>query len=305
MARQINLRQIEAFKAVIENGTVSRAAETLNISQPAMSKLLIHLEMDIGIKLFDRVKKRLAPTEHAMRIHQEIDRIFSGVRQVESAIDAIRREDQGRLVAGIIPALCGNFIQRVCTRFLTTNRNVLCTLRSLGSPQVVDRVLARTLDVGVINGRVDNPYLSFEPLMEHALVCIMPKQHALTEKRRIDPSDLDGIDFIGFDSDVYIGHLIDRMFDTSKVRPNIILSATSSLPVCEIVAAGMGVSLVHPLMLSGIEDRVAVRPFDPAIMFSFQLCKNPDNRNARLMEAFAQDVRAVASDISETVLGDD
>jgi DNA-binding transcriptional LysR family regulator len=61
MARRINLRQVEAFKAVIEYGTVSRAAEMLNVSQPAMSKLIAHLEEDTGLRLFDRLKGRLAP----------------------------------------------------------------------------------------------------------------------------------------------------------------------------------------------------------------------------------------------------
>ncbi|RYY26097.1 MAG: LysR family transcriptional regulator [Sphingomonadales bacterium] len=303
MTRHVNLRQIEAFKAVIENGTVSRGAEVLNISQPAMSKLIAHLEMDTGLKLFDRVKKRLAPTEHAMRLYQEVERIFAGVRQVESAIDVLRREDQGRLVIGVIPALSGNFIQRVTTRFMGSNQNVFCALRSAGSPQIVDRVLARKLDVGVINGRVDNPYLTCEPLMEHPLVCAMPIDHPLTEKRRIEPSDIDGADFIGFDPEVYIGQLVDRMIETSGIRPNVVVSATLSLPVCEMVAAGLGVSLVHPLMLSGLEDRVAVRPFDPDIMFKFQLCRNPEDRNAKLMQAFAQDIRDIAAEISDSVLG--
>ncbi|WP_172339535.1 LysR substrate-binding domain-containing protein [Novosphingobium sp. SG751A] len=302
MTRHVNLRQIEAFKAVIENGTVSRGAEVLNISQPAMSKLIAHLEMDTGLKLFDRVKKRLAPTEHAMRLYKEVERIFAGVRQVESAIDVIRRQNQGRLVIGVIPALSGNFIQRVTARFLAGNTNVFCELRSLSSTQVVDRVLARKLDVGVINGRVDNPYLTCEPLMEHALVCVMPIGHPLSRKHRVEPADLDNIAFIGFDAEVYIGQLVDRMIEASGIRPNVVVSATMSLPVCEMVAAGLGVSLVHPLMLSGLEDRVAVRPFGPDIKFKFQLCRNPEDRNAKLMQAFAQHVRDVAAQISKSVL---
>ncbi|NOW44971.1 DNA-binding transcriptional LysR family regulator [Novosphingobium sp. SG751A] len=267
-----------------------------------MSKLIAHLEMDTGLKLFDRVKKRLAPTEHAMRLYKEVERIFAGVRQVESAIDVIRRQNQGRLVIGVIPALSGNFIQRVTARFLAGNTNVFCELRSLSSTQVVDRVLARKLDVGVINGRVDNPYLTCEPLMEHALVCVMPIGHPLSRKHRVEPADLDNIAFIGFDAEVYIGQLVDRMIEASGIRPNVVVSATMSLPVCEMVAAGLGVSLVHPLMLSGLEDRVAVRPFGPDIKFKFQLCRNPEDRNAKLMQAFAQHVRDVAAQISKSVL---
>jgi len=60
----ISLRQIEAFKAVIDNGTVSRAALMLNNLPALQSKLIAHLEADTGLKLFDRLKGRLAPTEH-------------------------------------------------------------------------------------------------------------------------------------------------------------------------------------------------------------------------------------------------
>src|SRR5262249_56352035 len=92
MTRRVNLRQIEAFKAVIEYGTVSQAAEMIGISQPAMSKLIAHLEDDTGLRLFDRIKGRLAPTRRGMRLYEEVDRIFVGVRQVENAVEAIRRD---------------------------------------------------------------------------------------------------------------------------------------------------------------------------------------------------------------------
>lgn len=302
MPRHINLRQIEAFKALIESGTVSRGAELLNISQPAMSKLIAHLEMDTGLKLFDRVKKRLAPTEHAIRLHNEVDRIFAGVRQVESAIDALRREEQGRLTIGVLPALAGSFIQRATIAFLDQHPNVFCSIKTYSSHMVVERLVVRQLDIGLTNGRIDNPYVSFEPLMEDPLVCIMPLDHPLTDKRRIEPSDLDQLPFIGFDPDIYISQLITKAFEAYKVEPRIILSATSAQPVCEFVAAGLGVSLVHPMMLDGIEHRVAVRPFDPDIMFHFQLARMADGRNARYADALVDEIRRTAAAISKNIV---
>jgi DNA-binding transcriptional LysR family regulator len=73
MPHQINLRQVEAFKAVIETGTISRAADILHLTQPAVSKLIAHLEMDTGLKLFDRHnKRRLAPTEQGMSLYEAV-----------------------------------------------------------------------------------------------------------------------------------------------------------------------------------------------------------------------------------------
>lgn len=302
MPRHLNLRQVEAFKAVIENGTISRAAEVLNISQPAMSKLIAHLEYDTGLKLFDRVKGRIAPTEHAMRLYGEVDRIFAGVRQVENAVDAIRREERGRLAVGVMPALAGSFIQRAITGFRKDRRNVFCSVHSLGSPWIVDWLIARKLDVGLVNARTDNPYVALESLMEHSLVCVMPLGHPLTAKSLIEPQDLDGVPFVTFHADAYVGNLVDGMFDTYKVKTNIVLVANVAPIVCEFVATGLGVSLVHPLMLSGLEHRLAVRRFEPDIPYSFKLCRLAESRNSEIVEAFAQALRATSEQISRSML---
>lgn len=302
MPRQLNLRQIEAFKAVIQYGTVSRAAEMLNISQPAMSKLIAHLEADTGLKLFDRLKGRLAPSEHAMRLYEEVERIFAGVRQVENAVDAIRREEQGRLAIGVMPALAGTFIQRATTGFLTHRPNVFCWIQSLSSEWIVDRLIARKLDIGLIDAGHDNPYLAIEPLMEHPLVCVMALDHPLAAKSLIEPQDLDKAPFVSFNPDTYIGHRVEGMFEAYKIRPEIVLVASVAPTLCAFVAAGLGVSLVHPLMVGGLEHRLAVRRFEPDILFHFQLGLSVNSRNAQLVGAFAQELRGTAAQISSSML---
>ncbi|MHB8814937.1 MAG: LysR substrate-binding domain-containing protein [Steroidobacteraceae bacterium] len=301
--RPINLRQIEAFKAVIENGTISRAALMLHISQPAMSKLISHMEADTGLRLFDRLKGRLAPTEQAMRLYEEVDRIFAGVRQVANAVDAIRREAQGRLAVGVMPALAGSFIRRATSGFLKSHPNVFCLVQSLSSQWVVDRMVMKKLDVGLVSAGIDNPNVTLEPLIEHPLVCIMPLDHPLTAKTHIEPQDLDQIPFVTFHPDAYVGHVIDRMFETYKIQVKSVLVTNVAPTLCEFVAAGIGVALVHPLMLSGLENRLAVRRFEPEIPFNFQLCRSIDSRNAPLVEAFAEESRTLAAQISRSLLG--
>jgi DNA-binding transcriptional LysR family regulator len=302
MPRQINLRQVEAFKAVIENGTVSRAAAILNISQPAASKLIAHLEDDTGLKLFDRVKGRLAPTERGMRLYEEIDRIFDGIRQVENAIDTIRREQEGQLLIGVMPALSGSFIQEATAGFLKDRPGVFCSIQSRSSQWIADWLVTRKLDVGLISSRIDNPYIVTESLMEHPLVCIMARDHELARKRVIKPKNLDGAPFISFDPESYTGQRIAPVLEEHHVHANVVLVANVSPTLCEFVAAGLGVSLVHPLMVSGMQDRLAVRRFEPAIQLDFQLCRPRDSRNADLVDAFVQGARATAKRISSDLL---
>ena len=302
MPRHINLRQVEAFKAVIENGTTSRAAELLNISQPAISRLIADLEFDTGLRLFDRVKGRLAPTEHGVRFYHEVERIFSGVRQLDNAVVAIRREEQGRLAIGVMTALAGSFIQRVTTDFLDDHKKVFCSVLALNSELILDWLITRKLDVGLVSARVDNPYLVLEPLLSLPLVCVMTPTHPLAAKSHVEPKDLDGLPFLGFPPDTYVGRLIDRMLDTNKIAPSVVLTSNVSTTLSEFAAAGLGVALVHPLMMTGLEHRLTARRFEPEIPFHFQLCRAADSRRAKLVDAFADTVRTTATRITRSLM---
>lgn len=302
MRRHLTLRQIEAFKAVIENGTVIRGAEILNVSQPAMSKLIAHLEADTGLKLFDRVKGRLAPTKQAMRLYDEIGRIFAGVRQVENAVDAIRREEQGRLAIGVMPALAGPLVQQATTEFLKSHPGVFCSIESNSSQWTVDRLIARKLDVGLVGAAVANPYVMLEPLMEHPLVCIMPPDHPFTARKTIKPRDLHKTRLVSLQSDTHVGRLVQEVLDDYEIDPEIVLVADTMLIQCDFVAAGLGVSLVHPLVASGLQDRLAVRRFEPEIVTNFQLCRSADSQNAQLVETYAKKLCETAEKISQLML---
>lgn len=304
MPRRLTLRQVEAFKAVIESGSISTAAELLHVSQPAISKLIAHFEADTNLKLFDRLTGRLVPTESGMRLYERVDRIFAGVRQVESAADAIRREEQGQLAIGVMPALAGSFIQRAIKRFLMDHPNVFCTVQTHSSQWIVDFLATRKLDVGLIRSSIDNPHVTLEPLMEHPLVCIVPLDHPLAAKSQIEASDLEQVPFVAFHPDASTGHLVERMFEACGIKPKIVLVASVAPTVCEFVAAGLGVSLVHPLMVSGLEEHLAVRRFQPETASRFQLCRGLDIRNITLVEAFAQAVHATAAHVSRSILSE-
>jgi DNA-binding transcriptional LysR family regulator len=258
----------------------------LNVSQPAMSKLIAHLEDDAGLQLFERVKGRLAPTEQAMQLYDEIDRIFSGVRQVENAIDAIHRRAQGRLAIGVMPGLSGRFVQQVVTDFLHIHPGTWCAVESRSSEWLVASMVDRKLDVAFVSAEMQNPYVASEPLAEQPVACIMPLGHPLAAKDVINPQDLADIPFVSFDPEASTGQCIGAMFAAHGIRPNVAMVANIAPTVCEFVAIGAGVSLVHPLMIIGFHERLVIRPFTPATPLGVLLCHSKETRNARLINDF-------------------
>lgn len=299
MKKSLNLRQVEAFKAVIEQGTVNRAADALFVSQPAVSKLLMKLEEDTGLALFERVKGKLAPTPHGMRLYEEIDRIFVGLHQLEDAVDSIRRDEQRQLCIGVMPALSGSFVRRVTMDFIKAHPDVHVSIHTRSSQFLADWLVARQIDVALVSNAVENPYIDREPMLSSPLFCALPLNHSLTQKRVIRAKDLDNVPFITFESVSLTDKLVKEAFSAAGARLNPVLNAVTASTVCEFVAAGLGVSLVHPLFAEWVGKRIVLRRFDPELVSTFQLCRVGAARNASLVEAFVDVARRVAQQVSD------
>jgi DNA-binding transcriptional LysR family regulator len=286
MARRITLRQIETFSAMMQAGTVGRTATLLNVSQPAISKLLAHFEEDSGVRLFERERGRLVPTQAARRLYEEIDRIFAGVGQIERLVEVIRREEQGQLSIGVMPALSGSFLGNVLNAFLPMHPGVYLTIVARHSHLIADRIRNRTIDVGLVNADITDADIVSEPFMERDLVCILPPGHPLEAKPVIGPTDLDGIDFIAFTSSNHTSSAVNQSLHALGARPHVVMESSASSAISQLVAAGFGISIVHPIHLHGVGDPVVVRPFRPAIKLHLLMCRRVDRRDSALVKSF-------------------
>ena len=292
--RQPTMRQIEAFKAVIETGTVSRAAEVLNMSQPAASKLLTNLEADIGLDLFERRRGLLVHNERGVKFYQEIDRIFSGLNQINRAVDNLRREEQGQLVIGCLPGLSGHFICSVIGAFKAKHPDVFVSLQARSSQFIVEWMRAGNVDVGVVTGRVEDTHIESTSILRQPLTCFLPTDHPLTSKQALTMEDIAEEPIIAFMQGSYTRLLQDKLFESYGAHPKVTIEATTSPNVCELVSLGLGIALSHPFHAVGMADRIAIRSFDPVHMVDYQLCRLRHGRNRRLVSAFVDCVHETA-----------
>lgn len=293
--RAPSLRQIEAFRAVVETGTVSRAADLLRISQPAASKLINYLEADTGLQLFDRDSGRLVLTERGSRLYQEIDRVFSGVDQIALIVESIRREERGRIKVGVMPGLSGSFIARVVKEFSIAHPQVMVSVEERGSQYLGDWLISGQLDVGIVTNVVEQSHLESSDLCDAPFVCILPKNHPLGDKKQIAPSDLTKDAFIAFSSTGMTARRIEEALASEGVRLPAAFEAATTSTICGMVAHGLGCSIVHPALLAGVKDEILVRPFQPTIESSYLICRPKTARHIGLVTAFVHHAKLVAS----------
>lgn len=294
--RTPSLRQIEALIAFVDAGTVSRAAEALRISQPAASKLLGTLEMDTELQLFERDGRRLALTPQGMRLYEEIDRVFAGVQQIARAVDAIRREERGRLLIGVLPALSGPLIRQAVSGFLERHPEVYVSVLERSSQFISDWLMRGQLDVGIISNYTNENRISSEPLSVEPLVCVVPAGHRLAELTTVQIEDLKDENFVAFSPRNIIRLQIDKVFESHGVSPRIVLDADTARNACEFVAAGLGITIVHPLTVAkALRDQIAILPLLPATRIGFHVCHLRECRNMALVEAFCAEVKETAA----------
>lgn len=290
--RRMNLRQLEAFRAVILGQTVTRAAEMLHISQPAATRLIGALEEDIGFALFERTKGRLQPTPEALVLYEEVQRSLLGVERIARTAREIGNLTRGSLHIACAPALGLSFLPRAISAFLKAHEQAQITLVVQSSREVVDLVVGQRCDLGFIVQPNTYPSPRSEKLLKSRLLCALPVGHRLQDKALIVPEDLEGEAFISYPQAIASRQHIDAIFAAHDVQRELRLETQLSIPMCMFVEQGAGVALVDAI--SALEYRgsgVLFRAFEPVIEMDFSMLIPTQTRLSKFHQGFLEHMR--------------
>jgi len=282
----MNLRHIEAFKAVMENATVSRAAEVMHISQPAVSKLLRSFERATGFKVFDRQQGRLVPTAEGRMLYRDVERVFSGVEEIRRAAAEIGALRRGVLAVGSMPALSNGFVQQVASAFLANRPAVELDIRVAPRAKLVDWIANGRLDLALCNATHEHPEIETELLSRQCAVCLLPRDHPLARKRTVSAQDLRGEPCIAWSDGTLTQRRMDALFAELNIEPRMRFTASTAPAVCAFVAHGLGFALTHPLYIGLAEPAVAIRPFRPRLDLDLLLAFPKRASRPALVKAF-------------------
>ena len=208
----LKIRQVEAFRALMQRHTVTRAAQTLHVSQPAVSRLLADFEASVGFTLFERQQGRLVPTAEARVLFEEVERAFVGMDRITLAAQQIRAMRRGTLRVVGSPAVALELLPRVVTAFVHAHPGIDVTLLTHSSTTVVELVASHRCDVGFAAEAIPHPAVRLERLTDAPMRCIVPLGHRLARKRTVQPTDLRDEAFVSFPHWFDARTAIDRLF---------------------------------------------------------------------------------------------
>ena len=265
-------RQLTMFRAIMLHGNLGRAADACASSQPTLSRELGRLEQLLGFNLFDRVRGRLRPTVRALALMQEVERSFIGLEQIAARASELRTQATGRLRIACLPALAHALVPRALVYLSQAHPELGVSVHPLESPWLEQAMSEQRFDLGLSETQEAPAGVALQPLLKVNEVAVLPRDHSLCRKARLQPRDFTGERFISLAVGDPYRTAIDAMFEDAKVHRATLLETTSAVAVCAMVRQGLGVAIVNPLTaleLSGPD--LVVRPLTVAIGYQVNM----------------------------------
>jgi len=269
--RQMNIRQLECFRAVLDAGTVTGAAARLGISQPAVSNMVAGLEHELGFALFERVNGRLRPTPEAAALYEDVARTLGSLDRTRQTAQAIRDRTRGSLVIHSYPGIALDFLPRVLSEFLAERPEVRVNLYSRSAQVLHELIPAQGFDIGIVDLPVNRPGVHIEQFTLES-VCVLPRAHKLAAHAVLTPSLLSGQPIAALFKEHSLHHRIASAFASANAHFNLVAECRFFASCCALVSYGAAVSIVDPITAADYEARgVVTRRFEPRIAYELGL----------------------------------
>lgn len=293
----MKIRQLQALRALVLTGTTTEAAQLLHMTQPAVSKLISQVESELSVRIFDRRQGRLVITPEGKTIYADVERILSQIDDLAAKTGDVSALSGNAIRVGAMPALGFGLLPSALRRFSLEYPQVRCVIDIDTRGRIEDLVGVGHYELGFVTLPVQQERLKLTPLASVAAVCILPPSHALARKSAVHAEDLAEESFVSVDPSILLRHRVDAVFGERRVSRRLQFQASTTVLACNMVAAGVGVSIVHPLVALSFRSLVVVRQFEPAITFNYAILSRPGSPS-RVAAAFQT---AAAAEMSELI----
>jgi len=263
----MDIRQLEYFVQVARLNSFSKAAVSLYITQPTISKMIRNLEVELEANLFYREGKSIRLTDAGEILLNKAQNIVESFHSLSSELDSLRNLKQGHIRIGLPPMVGSSFFPSVIGRFHHEYPDVTIRLHEDGAKKVEHDVETGLLDIGVVVLPVNSERFHYFSFLEEKLQLIAPLSHRLAGAESVPLSDLAEEEFVLFREDFTLHDRIITECVKAGFQPRIVYESSQWDLISRMVAADLGIALLPETICRDIDrTRVAVIPVtEPAI----------------------------------------
>lgn len=240
----MNFYQLTYFRKVAETRSLSRAAEELFITQPAVSKQVKALEDELGEKLFDRIGKKVFLTRAGEVLLSHVDRILRSVDEAKTAVKDLAAECSGELIIGTSDHISIHRLPGVLKSCITAFPKINLTLRCHRSETILDMVAKNQVDLGVITLQKTLPHLISRTIWKDPMSLVVPAGHPLAAMKRIRLKEVIPFGMILTEAATETRKMVDAVFAGKGLTPNVAMEVAYIETIKSLVKTGLGIAIL-------------------------------------------------------------
>jgi LysR family hydrogen peroxide-inducible transcriptional activator len=293
----MEIHQLRYFVAVAEEGSFSRAAAREHVAQPSLSQQIQKLEAEMDHRLFDRLSRSVVVTEAGKCLLEYARKILVQIAEARRCLDDLKHDVAGRLTIGAILTMAPYVLPKLIGKFQARYPKVELEILEDTTESLALRLEEGTLDIAIMSTCQQSSTLEAHPLGKEPLFVLLANQHRLAKKKKISWSDLKSEKFLLLHEVHCLSAQICQLLAAHDLRPELALRGTQLATIAQMVATGMGVSVVPQMMVEHeLPSGCVALPFTPPVpMRELNLLRNPLRYETKAAAAFHQEAAAAFS----------
>ena len=259
MRRHLTIRQLEVLAAVGREGSVTAAAESLHLTQPAVSMQLRQLEEQLDLALFETVGRRLQITEPGKELVRLAVELLARLDDLEQTARSLRGVGSGRVRLGVV-STAKYFAPRLLAQFVKLHPGLEFKLTIHNRAEIIDQLQSYAIDLGIMGQPPEGLHFEGTPFAPNPLVAIAAPSHPLSLRRGLQPQDLADQPFVVREPGSGTRSAMDRFLADHDVKFRTVMEADSNETIKQAVMAGIGLGFVslHTVRPELAAGRIAV-----------------------------------------------
>lgn len=287
----MNLNQLKVFHITAKVRSFTRAAEALFLTQPGISKHIKDLEEYYGLRLFDRLGKRVVLTQAGEVLYTSTEKIFNIIDQTKVEIDEFRGLDRGTLNIGASITIGTYILPDILGRFRRAYPRLNISLDISLNREIVEKVLSNALDIGLLGAPTDDERLAMKLFFKDELAVIVPRGHEWALRDSVRPQDLLTQPFILTQQGSGTRVIVEERLKEAGIFFKNELEFGNTEAVKKAVEAGLGISIVsrHAVLREERQGLIkSLRLSGVNLERHFYITYRKDKYLSKLLEAFMQ-----------------
>lgn len=239
--------QLEYFQTLARVQHVTKAAEMLSISQPALSRSIVRLEGHLGVPLFDRQKRSIKLNKYGEIFLKKVDSIMKDYEEGKEEINSLLKPDQGEISLGFLHTLGITIVPSLIAGFKKQYPSVHFQLHQNHSNWLQEKLTSGELDLCLLASFPIESPVKWTALWDEELFLFVPKGHRLATRKHVTLEEIAEEDFILMREGYALRVTIDEIFEQANIAPTIVFEGEEAATIAGFVAAGLGVSILPEL----------------------------------------------------------